>query len=149
MKLNEFVSESEQQQLDELVPAVLGALAKGAAAVGSAAVKGGAQLARSVGTGIAKTAGSLSGAAATPTGAAAQQAADAQQGQDQQAIGPIDIINAIKDPKVAMQLKAMKQKIPGGNLDAMVDPKGAADQQKQIQDLSKALDTLKKNAGIK
>jgi hypothetical protein len=121
-------------RVDEFAPA-LAAIAKGAQAVGGALAKGASTVANKVG-------GALSGTPATATGGQAQA-------QAQQALGAIDIVNAIKDPKVAMQLKAMKQKMPGGNLDAMVDPKSAQDQQKQIQDLSNALDTLKKNAGIK
>jgi hypothetical protein len=160
MRLDEIISEKEKQQLDEILP--LAALGAGAAALGGAALKGGAALARGAGAAIAKGAqavggavkqgvkavgGALTGEPASPTGGAAQAAA--QQAEPQQAMGAIDIVNALKDPKIAMQMKAMKQKMPGGDLDAMVDPKGAADQQKQIQDLSTALDTLKKNAGIK
>ena len=138
-------------RIDEFAPA-LAAIAKGAQAVGGTLAKG----AQAAGGAIAKTASSvankvgsaLTGEPASPTGGAAQ--AQAQQADPvAQAPGAIDIVNALKDPKIAMQLKAMKQKMPGGDLDAMVDPKGAADQQKQIQDLSTALDTLKKNAGIK
>ena len=107
MKLNEFVSASEQQKLDELVPAALGALARGATALGGAAVKGAQAVGGAVASGASKLA-SLAGKAATPTGAAAQQQANkADPAQQQQQLGPIDIINAIKDPKVAMQLKAM------------------------------------------
>ena len=138
-------------RIDEFAPA-LAAIANGAQAVGGTLAKG----AQAAGGAIAKTASSvankvgsaLTGEPASPTGGAAQ--AQAQQADPAaQAPGAIDIVNALKDPKIAMQLKAMKQKMPGGDLDAMVDPKGAADQQKQIQDLSTALDTLKKNAGIK
>jgi len=131
-------------RIDEFAPA-LAAIAKGAQAVGGTLAKG----AKAVGTTVANKVGSaLTGEPATPTGGAAQ--AQAQQADPAAAApGAIDIVNALKDPKVAMQLKAMKQKMPGGNLDAMVDPKGAADQQQQIKDLSVALDTLKKNAGIK
>jgi hypothetical protein len=137
-------------RIDEFAPA-LAAIAKGAQAVGSTLAKG-AQAAggaiTKAASSVANTAGkALAGEPASPTGGAAQAAA--QQDEPQQAMGAIDIVNALKDPKIAMQMKAMKQKMPGGNLDAMVDPKGAADQQKQIQDLSIALDTLKKNAGIK
>ena len=144
-------------KLDEFAPA-LAAIAKGAQAVGGAMSKGAqaagsalANTAKTVGTAVAnKAAGTLTGTPATPTGGAAQaQAQQAAPGAQQQSRGAMDIVNALKDPQVALQLKAMKQKMPGGNLDAMVDPKGAADQQKQIGDLSKALDTLKKNAGIK
>ena len=125
-------------RIDEFAPA-LAAIAKGAQAVGSTLAKG----AQAAGGAMANKVGAaLSGKPATSTGGAAQA-------QAQQALGAIDIVNALKDPNIAMQLKAMKQKMPGGNLDAMVDPKAAADQQKQIGDLSKALDTLKKNAGIK
>ena len=162
MRLDEITSEKEKQKLDEILP--LAALGAGAAALGGAALKGGAALARGAGTAIVKGAqavggvvkqgakaigGALTGAAATPTGGAAQAQAQQADPAAQQTLGAIDIVNALKDPQVALQLKAMKQKMPGGNLDAMVDPKGAADQQKQIGDLSKALDTLKKNAGIK
>lgn len=130
-------------RIDEFAPA-LAAIAKGAQAVGGALAKG----AKTVGTAVANKVGAaLTGEPATPTGGAAQ--AQAGQTDPQQAPGAMDIVNAIKDPKVAMQLKAMKQKMPGGNLDAMVDPKGAADQQQQLKDLSTALDMLKKNAGIK
>jgi hypothetical protein len=165
MRLDEITSEKEKQQLDEILPVLAagaGMLARGAAAAGSAALKGGAALARGAGSALSKGAsavggalskgasavgGALAGEPASPTGVAAQAAA--QQAEPQQSMGAIDIVNALKDPKIAMQMKAMKQKMPGGDLDAMVDPKGAADQQKQIQDLSTALDTLKKNAGIK
>ena len=126
-------------RVDEFAPA-LAAIAKGAQAVGGALAKG----AQAAGGAIANKVGTaLSGKPATSTGGAAQDQAQ------QQTLGAIDIVNALKDPQVALQLKAMKQKMPGGNLDAMVDPKAAADQQKQIGDLSKALDILKKNAGIK
>ena len=142
-------------RVDEFAPA-LAAIAKGAQAVGGAVAKGAqavggalANTAKTVGTAVAnKAAGTLTGTPATPTGGAAQ-AQTQQDAPQQQALGAMDIVNALKDPQVALQLKAMKQKMPGGNLDAMVDPKGAADHQKQLQDLSKALDTLKKNAGIK
>ena len=138
-------------RIDEFAPA-LAAIAKGAQAVGGTLAKG----AQAAGGAIAKAAGSvankvgsaLTGEPASPTGGAAQAQA-VKSDPAAQALGAIDIVNALKDPKIAMQLKAMKQKMPGGDLDAMVDPKGAADQQKQIQDLSTALDTLKKNAGIK
>lgn len=138
-------------RIDEFAPA-LAAIAKGAQAVGGVLAKG----AKAAGGAITKAAGSvankvgsaLSGEPATPTGGAAQ--AQAQQDDPAaQAPGAIDIVNALKDPKIAQQMKAMKQQMPGGDLDAMVDPKGAADQQKLIQDLGTALDTLKKNAGIK
>ena len=143
-------------KLNEFAPA-LAAIAKGAQALGGAAVKGAqaaggvlSKAAQTVGTAVAnKAAGTLTGTPASPTGGAAQAAAQQAAPSAQQALGAMDIVNAIKDPQVALQLKAMKQKLPGGNLDAMVDPKAAADQQKQIGDLSKALDTLKKNAGIK
>lgn len=140
-------------KIDEFAPA-LAAIAKSAQTLGSAAVKGVsatggaiAKAAQTAGSAIGKTSNALTGTPATPTGGAAQ--AQAQQAEPQQAMGAVDIVNAIKDPKVAMQLKTMKQKMPGGDLDAMVDPKGAADKQKQLDDLSTALDTLKKNAGIK
>ena len=141
-------------RIDEFAPA-LAAIAKGAQAVGGVLAKGaktaGGAIANKVGGAIANKVGAaLAGEPATPTGGAAQaQAQQTDPAAQQQALGAIDIVNAIKDPQVAMQLKAMKQKMPGGDLDAMVDPKGAADQQKQISDLSKALDTLKKNAGIR
>ena len=132
-------------RIDEFAPA-LAAIAKGAQAVGGVLAKG----AKAAGGAIANKVGAaLAGEPATPTGGAAQAQAQQADPAAQQALGAIDIVNALKDPKIAMQLKAMKQKMPGGDLDAMVDPKGAADQQKQIGDLSKALDTLKKNAGIK
>ena len=90
------------------------------------------------------------GAASTTGGSlTGNQNQDTDPNAQKQTLGAVDIVNALKDPQVALQLKAMKQKMPGGNLDAMVDPKGAADQQKQIQDLSLALDMLKKNAGLK
>ena len=92
--------------------------------------------------------GALTGTPATSTGGAALAQA-VKSYPAAQAPGAIDIVNALKDPKIAMQMKAMKDKMPGGDLDALVDPKGAADQQKQIKDLSTALDTLKKNAGIR
>ena len=131
-------------RIDEFAPA-LAAIAKGAQAVGGVLAKG----AKAAGGAIANKVGAaLAGEPATPTGGAAQAQAQQADPAAQQALGAIDIVNALKDPKIAMQLKAMKQKMPGGDLDAMVDPKGAADQQKQIGDLSKALDTLKKNAGI-
>lgn len=138
-------------RIDEFAPA-LAAIAKGAQAVGGTLAKGaqaaGGAIAKAAGGVANKVGGALTGEPATPTGGAAQ--AQAQQADPAaQAMGAMDIVNALKDPKIAMQMKAMKQKMPGGDLDAMVDPKGAADQQKQIQDLSKALDTLKKNAGIK
>jgi hypothetical protein len=155
-------------RVDEFAPA-LAAIAKGAQALGGAAVKGAqavggalAKTAQSAGSTIAtgaekvggavanKVGAALTGTPATPTGGAAQaQAQQAAPGAQQQTLGAVDIVNALKDPQVASQLKAMKQKMPGGNLDAMVDPKSAQDQQKQLTDLSKALDTLKKNAGIK
>ena len=139
-------------RIDEFAPA-LAAIAKGAQAVGGALSKGaqaaGGAIAKSAGGVANKVGGALAGSPATPTGGAAQAQAQQADPAAQQALGAIDIVNALKDPKIAMQLKAMKQKMPGGDLDAMVDPKGAADQQKQIGDLSKALDTLKKNAGIK
>jgi hypothetical protein len=151
MKLTEFTSVNEQQQLDELLPAVgmgLAALARSAATGGGAALaKGAGALAAKGSSTLAKPAGTLAGKPATPTGQAAQNTAAAAEPGTQ--MGPIDIINAIKDPKIAQQLKAMKQKMPGSSLDSMVDPKGTQDQQKQIQDLSTALDTLKKNAGIR
>ena len=132
-------------RIDEFAPA-LAAIAKGAQAVGGVLAKG----AKAAGGAIANKVGAaLAGEPATPTGGAAQAQAQQADPAAQQALGAIDIVNALKDPKIALQLKAMKQKMPGGDLDAMVDPKGAADQQKQIGDLSKALDTLKKNAGIK
>ena len=142
-------------RVDEFAPA-LAAIAKGAQAVGGAVAKGAqavggalANTAQTVRTAVANNAaGTVTGTPATPTGSAAQ-AQTQQAAPQQQTLGAMDIVNALKDPQVALQLKAMKQKMPGGNLDAMVDPKGAADQQKQIGDLSKALDTLKKNAGIK
>ena len=138
-------------RIDEFAPA-LAAIAKGAQAVGGTLAKGvqaaGGAIAKAAGGVANKVGGALTGEPATPTGGAAQ--AQAQQADPAaQAMGAMDIVNALKDPKIAMQMKAMKQKMPGGDLDAMVDPKGAADQQKQIQDLSTALDTLKKNAGIK
>jgi hypothetical protein len=137
-------------RIDEFAPA-LAAIAKGAQAVGGTLAKGaqaaGGAIAKAAGSVANKVGGALTGEPASPTGGAAQ--AQAQQDEPQQAMGAVDIVNALKDPKIAMQMKAMKQKMPGGDLDAMVDPKGAADQQKQIQDLSIALDTLKKNAGIK
>jgi hypothetical protein len=137
-------------RIDEFAPA-LAAIAKGAQAVGSTLAKGaktvGAAVANKVGS-VANAAGkALAGEPASPTGGAAQ--ASAQQDEPQQAMGAMDIVSALKDPKIAQQMKAMKQQMPGGDLDAMVDPKGAADQQKLIQDLGTALDTLKKNAGIK
>lgn len=139
-------------RIDEFAPA-LAAIAKGAQAVGGALSKGaqaaGGAIAKAAGGVANKVGGALAGSPATPTGGAAQAQAQQADPAAQQALGAIDIVNALKDPKIAMQLKAMKQKMPGGDLDAMVDPKGAADQQKQIGDLSKALDTLKKNAGIK
>lgn len=149
MKLNEIAQ--NDRQLDEILP-VLAAVP----AVAGAVVRGGAMLAArgaaAVGRGVAKGAqalgGALTGTPATSTGGAALAQA-VKSYPAAQAPGAIDIVNALKDPKIAMQMKAMKDKMPGGDLDALVDPKGAADQQKQIKDLSTALDTLKKNAGIR
>jgi hypothetical protein len=121
----------------------LAALAKGAQATGGGLAKA-AQAATST---LAKGAQSIAGKAATPTGQAAQTTATGG-GAQQAELGPIDIINAIKDPKIAQQLQTMKKKMPGSSLDSMVDPKGSQDEQKQIQSLDKALQDLKKNAGI-
>jgi hypothetical protein len=52
MRLSEITSVKEQQQLDEILPAlgaVAGGVARGAAALGSAAMKGGAALAKGIG----------------------------------------------------------------------------------------------------
>lgn len=138
-------------RIDEFAPA-LAAIAKGAQAVGGTLAKGaqaaGGTIAKAAGSVANKVGSALSGEPASPTGGAAQSQA-AKSDPVAQAPGAIDIVNALKDPKIAMQMKAMKDKMPGGDLDALVDPKGAADQQKQIKDLSTALDTLKKNAGIR
>jgi hypothetical protein len=139
----------------------LAALAKGAQATGGGLAKA-AQAATST---LAKDAQAIAGKAATPTGQAAQTTATGQTAQttatgqtaqttatgggaQQAELGPIDVINAIKDPKIAQQLQTMKQKVPGSSLDSMIDPKGSQDEQKQIQSLDKALQDLKKNAGI-
>lgn len=154
MKLNEFTSEREQQKLDELLPlAALAPLAGAALRGGAAAAKGigslaakGAQAAgqavKSVGQTVGKAASSVGSNVSKAAGNIAAAAGDSE-------IGPLDIINAIKDPKVSQQLKVMKQKMPGSDLDAMVDPKSAQDQQKQIQNIDKAIQDLKKNAGLK
>lgn len=141
-------------KINEFSPA-LAAIAKGAQTLSGMGARGVsatggaiANAAQAAGSAIAgKPSGVIAGTPATATGGAAQ--AQAQKAEPQQAMGAIDVVNAIKDPKVAMQLKTMKQKMPGANLDTMVDPKAADAQQKQISDLSTALDMLKKNAGIK
>ena len=137
MRLNEFAPE-----LMELAPPPLAPTKPGAPSA-----TGGAYSAKPAAPAAPGAQKPLTGTPATPAGAAAQAQAQ-QAAPQQQTLGAVDIVNALKDPQVALQLKAMKQKMPGGNLDAMVDPKGAADQQKHLTDLSKALDTLKKNAGI-
>lgn len=154
MKLNEFTSEREQQKLDELLPLaalapLAGAALRGGAALGGAALRGGAAAAKGIGN-LAVKGAQAAGNAVKSAGQAASKAVGniAAAGGDGE-IGPVDIINAIKDPKVAQQLKALKQKMPGADLDAMVDPKAAQDQQQQIKDLDVALKDLKKNAGIK
>ena len=174
MRLDEITSEKEKQKLDEILPALAvgaGMLARGAAAAGGAALRGGSALAKaagsalskgassagnaiskaasSAGTAISKTASSagkaLAGTPATPTGAAAQAA----QASPSAALGATDIITALQDPKVAQQMKTMKQKMPDASLDAMVDPTADKEQHAQIQALDQALQALKKNAGIK
>jgi len=178
MRLNEFVSEKEKQKLDEILPVLAvgaGMLARGAAAAGGAALRGGSALAKaagsalskgasSAGTAISKAASSagtaiskgassagkaLGGVPATPTGAAAAGAARAAQAAPAAAPGAMDIITALQDPKVAQQMKTMKQKMPDASLDAMVDPTADNEKNAQIQALDQALQALKKNAGLK
>lgn len=153
-------------RVDEFAPA-LAAIAKGAQALGGAAVKGAqavggalAKTAQSAGSTIAtgaekvggavanKVGAALTGTPATPTGGAAQ--AQAQQADPSaKEPGAMDIVNALKDPKVAQQMKAMKQKMPDASLDAMIDPKADQEHHAQIQALDQALQALKKNAGLK
>jgi len=155
-------------RIDEFAPA-LAAIAKGAQALGGAAVKGAqaaggaiAKAAQSAGSTIAtgaekvggavanKVGAALTGTPATPTGGAAQaQAQQAAPGAAEQEPGAMDIVNALKDPKVAQQMKAMKQKMPDASLDAMIDPKADQEHHAQIQALDTALQALKKNAGLK
>ena len=139
-----------------LAKAAGSALSKGASSAGNAISKGASsagnaisKAASSAGTAISKTASSagkaLGGTPATPTGAAAQAA----QAAPSAAPGAMDIITALQDPKVAQQMKTMKQKMPDASLDAMVDPTADKEQHAQIQALDQALQALKKNAGLK
>jgi hypothetical protein len=138
-------------RIDEFAPA-LAAIAKGAQAVGSTLAKGaqaaGGAITKAASSVANKVGGALTGEPASPTGGAAQ--AQAQQADPAaHEPGAMDIVNALKDPKVAQQMKAMKQKMPDASLDAMVDPKADQEHHAQIQALDTALQALKKNAGLK
>ena len=66
MRLSEITSAKEQQQLDEILPAlgaVAGGVVRGAAALGNAAVRGGAALAKGVGSAVSQGAKAVSNVA--------------------------------------------------------------------------------------
>ena len=95
MKLDEITSEQEQQKLDEILPAigaVAGGIARGAAAMGSAALKGAKAVGGAVGGAVAKGAQAVGQAASGLAGGGmdpAQAAMAAKERQDQKKQYPV------------------------------------------------------------
>ena len=106
MKLNEFVSDKEREQLDEILPALLGA-ARGVAAVGGAALRGGAAVAKGVGNVAVKGAQAVGGA--VKQGA---QAVGSAVKQGVQAVGQAAGAAGEEDPAAqAQQVMAQKKEV--------------------------------------
>ena len=117
MRLNEITSAKEQQQLDEILPvlgAVAGGVARGAAALGGAALKGGAALAKGVGS-VAKTVGGAVSQGAKAIGQAATSAVGMGGAEDPaaQAQQVIAAKNEVQDQikQKQQELQALQQQL--------------------------------------